>query len=201
MNERLQHFLKFYALDHKTLIFPFGSQVYGTCTAKSDWDYLAVIPDSFAIGTGTEYNHNKVNVHIYKKKDWQDQLNQHKIHTLEAYYLPDNVCRTNFKFNLSLSALRHELSQKASNSFVKAKKKIEVEKDFLVGWKSLFHSLRILDFGIQIATKGCIENYSSCNLHWQDIINNPQYEWDYYKKKYQPVYNDLATEFRKAAPK
>jgi hypothetical protein len=34
---------------------------------------------------------------------------------------------------------------KASNSFVKAKKKIEVERDYYVGWKSLFHSLRILD--------------------------------------------------------
>lgn len=90
---------------------------------------------------------------------------------------------------------------KASHSFVKAKKKIEKEKDYYIGWKSLFHSLRILTFGTQIAQMGKIENYGAANHIWFDILKDPHYEWAYYEDKYKPIYNDLATTFRKVAPK
>ena len=93
------------------------------------------------------------------------------------------------------------MSQKANHSFVKAKKKIEVEKDYYVGWKSLFHSLRILVFGIQIAKEGCISDYSAANDYWHEIREANQYDWSYFKSKYQPEHNRLATEFRKLAPK
>ena len=100
-----------------------------------------------------------------------------------------------------MSELRTTISEKASHSFVKAKKKIDKEHDYYVGWKSLFHSLRILNFGIQVASKGKIYDYSAANPIWFEIRDAQRYTWDYFKDKYQPVYNELATEFKKLAPK
>lgn len=182
-------------------LIPYGSRVYGTHSESSDYDYIGLVPPKRMVDTGTEYRWNSLNVHIYNRYDFQKQLERHKIHTLEAYYMPDGIVAKDFKFELHLPTLREVISEKASHSFVKAKKKIDKENDFYVGWKSLFHSLRILNFGIQIAGKGKIADYSAANNHWFDIRDAQQYNWEYFKEKYQPIYNELATEFRKLAPK
>lgn len=183
------------------IVFPYGSRVYGTYDEKSDHDFIVIVPDGHTVVNGTELRDGDYNIHVYHKKDWQDQLNLHKINTLECHYLCPSLSEKHFDFKLDKTLLRNELSQKSNHSFVKAKKKIEVEKDYYVGWKSLFHSLRILTFGIQIASEGNIYNYASANGYWRDIKSANQYNWAYFKEKYQPEYNKLATEFRKLAPK
>jgi hypothetical protein len=62
---------------------------------------------------------------------------------------------------------------KAGNSFAKAGKKLDVEKEHYKGKKSLFHSLRILMFGIQIAKAGRITNYGEANDLWKEIKQVP----------------------------
>lgn len=182
------------------LTFKYGSRVYGTEASNSDYDYLVVIPEGQGWQTGHEIRQNDLNITLYTHRDWQEQLNLHKIHTLETYF-SDEVCRNNFRFKLDKVILRHELSEKSKHSFVKAKKKIEVEKDFFVGWKSLFHSLRILMFGIQIARDGKISNFGEANGLWTEIRDAQQYNWAYFKERYQPIHNQLASEFRLLAPK
>jgi predicted nucleotidyltransferase len=200
----IDYFKATYGLaDHDLLLVPYGSRVYGTHKEDSDYDYMAIVPANRRADTGTEYRRNDVNIHIYNRYDFLVQLGRHKIHTLEAYFLPDSPVVKDgfFKLKLDLVQLRRELSEKASHSFVKAKKKIDKEGDYYVGWKSLFHSLRILTFGIQIATDGKITDYGAANQHWFDIRDAQQYNWAYFKEKYQPIYNQLATDFRKLAPK
>jgi predicted nucleotidyltransferase len=198
----IEYFKSTYGLrDRDVLLIPYGSRVYGTHKEDSDYDYMAIVPANRRANTGEEYVRNNVNIHIYNRYDFQKQLEQHKIHALEGYFMPGGLISGQFNLKLDVTKLRHELSAKASHSFVKAKKKIEVEKDYYVGWKSLFHSLRILDFGLQMATKGKITDYGSANKFWFEIRDAQQYNWEYFKQKYQPVYNELATEFRKAAPK
>ena len=198
----LERFKNTYGLrDSDVILIPYGSRVYGTHTAKSDYDYIAVVPENRRADTGTEYNYDDLNIHIYNRRDFQDQLNHHKIHTLEAFFHPDNKLSCDFQFELQLPLLRDSISGKSSHSFVKAKKKIEVERDFYIGWKSLFHSLRILNFGLQIATKGKIFDYGLANAFWTEIIEAKETDWSVLKERYQPIYNGLATEFRKHAPK
>jgi hypothetical protein len=103
-----------------------------------------------------------------------------------------------FHFKLNNSLLRNEISAKSSNSWVKASKKLTVEKNSeYIGKKSLWHSLRIVIFGIQIATKGKIVDYTAANYLYNEIINSGNDDWSYYKDKYQSVFNGLCTEFRK----
>lgn len=199
----IEYFLATNALKETDVILvPYGSRVYGTHKEDSDYDYVGIVPQwNRKLNTGVEYSWNSLNIHIYNRQDFQEQLHAHKIHALEAYFHPDGQIKNEFNFVLDLIQLRHELSEKASHSFVKAKKKIDKEKDYYIGWKSLFHSLRILNFGTQIASKGKIEDYSAANNYWFDIRDAQEYNWEYFKNKYQPIYNALATEFRKLAPK
>lgn len=183
---------------HDFIVFPYGSRVYGTERKDSDADYLVVYQTAL---TGQEEMIFStcpfLNLHYFNNKDWQDQLNEHKIHAVESYFVNKN---NEFVFNLDKTKLRHEFSQKASNSWVKAKKKLTVEKDWMIGWKSLFHSLRILNFGTQIAQFGEIKDFSSENETWKRILNMQCYDWEILNKEFKPIYNQKATEFRKVAP-
>lgn len=192
----VDNLLATYGLDSRTIIVPYGSRVYGTHKTNSDYDYLAITPENSKVETGTEYRHGNVDITIYRVNDFKEQLADHKIHCLEAYYQG----KTPFAFKVNLEKLRHSICQKASHSWVKAKKKVEVEKDYYIGWKSLFHSLRILDFGFQIATKNSID-YSHANDYWFAIRDLQTDNWAILEEIYKPIYNHLATEFRKVAPK
>ena len=85
----------------------------------------------------------------------------------------------------------------------KHEKKLEVEKNFnpLVAKKNLFHVLKILLFGKQIAKYGKIIDYKEANNYFYDIMNIESNDWLVFKNKYQPIANELKTEFRKYAPK
>lgn len=181
------------------IIVPYGSRVYGTNQPNSDYDFIAISNDSDARQSETEIRQKDINVTIYKKSDFQNHLNDHKIFALESWFNPNGLIKSNFKWELDLKALRHEISAKSSHSFVKAKKKIDVEKEYYIGQKSLFHSLRILNYGIQIASGVKELNFSAANDYWDEIFNASE-DWSYYKDKFQKVYNKLATEFRKLAP-
>ncbi|MGW8181205.1 MAG: hypothetical protein ACWGQW_20945, partial [bacterium] len=105
------------------------------------------------------------------------------------------------RFTLDLAKLRKSFSAKASNSWVKAKKKIEVHQEYRLGRKSLFHCLRILEFGTQIAMRGRIVDYSAANLVWEKIQEQGFETWQEYKDYWQPIYNNARTAFRLLAPK
>lgn len=203
--------------------FPYGSRVYGTGSQKSDFDFIYIVDDQFVEELDEQYvfhsdfdNVNKVytdhfheiNISIYGKTKFQQMCDDHHISALECIFLPDNLIKYHiadykFKFELNLQQLRKSISEKASHSWVKAKKKFEIEDDrnIYVGKKSLFHSMRIIDFGTQIAKTGKIENYQSCVGLWNEIKNNLSESWKDYESFYKTKHNEMMSEFRKLAPK
>lgn len=187
-------------------VFSYGSRVYGTHSNLSDYDFIVVMDDSIHDKDSLESSYNNLNISLYGETSFNEKLNLHKISALECIFLPSNkILKNNLKskFNLNKKILRESISEKASHSWVKSKKKFEViqDRNVYIAKKSLFHSLRIIDFGLQIANTGKIENYASCNELWEDIITDPADSWEPYKNKYQEYFNNQMTEFRKAAPK
>ncbi len=186
-------------------IYSYGSRVYGTHTENSDFDYIVV--------SDTQIPHQQIdkentNYTIYSMEEFYKQIREYEISALECLFLPANQIIKNSQpiqppSDFDLGKLRSSISAKASNSFVKAKKKFIVEKDrnIYVGKKSLFHSLRIPIFGCQLATSGKITNYAAANHYWPDILNNPSENWEDYHKIYKPIHNKEMTEFRKHCPK
>lgn len=189
--------------DHQLVaMYPYGSRVYETAMADSDSDYITVLhrmPNKHQI-----IDRDNCSFIIHDKLSLQHGIWAHEPYALECLFLPkDKVLKESnpWDFTLNLRVLRETFSQKASHSFVKAKKKIDVEKDIKRGKKSLFHSLRIITFGIQIATHGKIVNYQEANPYWWDIWTNPSTDWLDYQKAFRPIYNGLSTKFREVCPK
>lgn len=185
-------------------ISPYGSQVYGIATSKSDYDYIVILKEHFSWGGEEACAADKFDIHFYGHETFIKRVQQQDIAALECLWAANenefikNI-RDSYKKDLSL--LRHSISEKASNSWVKAKKKIDKEKDFYIGKKSLWHSLRIIMFGIQIANHGKIINYQEANYLYNDIVNSSIDQWNYFNGKYKALYNSLMTEFRQVAPK
>lgn len=185
-------------------LYCYGSLVYGTDNPDSDTDYIAVmdgdVGEEYTLSNG-EAGVHRVDVTLYDVKRFRQQLDNHEISVIECLYASDILQQQlTFAWTLDRGKLRESLSAKSSNSFVKAKKKFEVEREPYIAKKSLWHSLRILNFGIQLATTGTIQDYTAANHWWKDILANSSVIWDDYKMIYQPIYNALKTEFRKVAP-
>src|SRR5262245_19628156 len=115
------------------LLIPFGSRVYGTHADDSDHDFLAVVPGRYRAASGREYRRGSLNVQVYNSHDFQKHLTQHQVHAVEGYFVPGAGCAGRFTFRLDKKKLRGEWLRKASHSFVRAKKKIRVEKQLTAG--------------------------------------------------------------------
>lgn len=187
-------------------IYRYGSYVYGTVNKQSDVDIICVslaMDDPFI-----QYSDGAFNCTAFSEKEFLSRLNDHDITMIECISLPNKMIikeKKNYAehFELDLYKLRHAVSAKASNSFVKAKKKFIVpeDKNIYVGKKSLFHSLRLPMFGSQVAKHGRIVDFAEANHYWPEILNNPSENWEVYKKRYKPIFNNIMSEFRKVAPK
>lgn len=127
------------------------------------------------------------------------------ISILECIFAPNSFKKetVNFDFVYNESTLRTFISTITSNSWVKSKKKITVmgDYDLDIGLKSLFHSIRILDYGIQIARYKSINTWDSFNYVLEDIYklsNDYHYEelWEAINTKYRPLFLELRKEFR-----
>ena len=177
-------------------VYPYGSRVYGNTHERSDYDYIVVVKKK----SREQFSDNQININFYSVDEHQQRLDDHEISALETYFLPEQLKLKElhkFKFKLDLAKLRHSLSKKSSNSWVKCKKKLTIEQDYdlNIGRKSMFHSFRIIDFGIQIAVNGKILNYDSSNSLYSEIMMYS--EWFDLFDTYKTRYNELCTEFRK----
>lgn len=186
--------------------FVYGSSIYGNHDADSDIDiavygcFEKIFDDGSLIYEN--YEDFKKSVMLCEPVSLEGySLQFHRDFRDCWFYAP-------FEERIDLSILRTSISSKASNSFVKAKKKILIEKDFDIrsSMKSLFHSIRLLDFGRQMAYYGYIKDFSSCEEVWNKILktystNDEEKILEEIKKEYKPLYNEYASKFKKLAPK
>lgn len=213
----LEHILskKLFNQSDLVAVYPYGSRVYGTAGKKSDYDYIIVLNvKENPLWKSAQYSDTLMNINFYSADEHQQRIADHEISALECFFLPQSMVLYDvfhplskkskvapFKFKLDLPTLRSSLSAKSSNSWVKAKKKLTVEKDYDIdlGRKSLFHSMRVIDFGIQIAESGAIHDYGSCNDLFREI--NQCYSWGELFLRYKQRYNHMLSKFKKVAPK
>ena len=178
-------------------IYVFGSRVYGTATADSDYDIIVV---ANSMDEKREVVYKDLNIHIHTPDKFIRDLKQLDMHNLECIFAPEgakilekvNYVDANFKINPD--QMKYAAMSQSFNRFHTAKVKI-LDGDFHRGIKSLFHSLRILLFSMQILRNGRIDDFSEANKFWADIkidiqltknITNEEEMWRYFKDKYLP---------------
>ena len=172
----------------------FGSCLYGTAHENSDTD-LFMIYRNAKIEEFDE-NNDAYSIQRMRLSTYQQRLSDHDIAAMEVFF-SEPVPGTYFE--LDYDKLRRSISAVVSNSWVKAKKKM-LQGDDYVGRKSMWHSIRILRFGIQIAKTGRIENFQESNDLY-DIIMNEGHPYDVLKGMFHPMMKAWQTEFRILAPK
>jgi len=180
-------------------IYLFGSRIYKTHTDDSDYDILIIAKNSVE---AIEIKSDKFNIHIYTESKFREDLEWHLPRNLECLYSPDFArLKENIKFDLEINEakIRHAISHVSSNSWVKAKKKLEIG-EYNIGIKSLFHSLRIPMFGIQIMESGRIYDFECSNHIWEKL-NSKKWTWDELYNEYKLEHNRILTDFRKLAKK
>ncbi|UGO51020.1 nucleotidyltransferase [Bacillus phage vB_BanS_Nate] len=176
-------------------IYPYGSRVYGTATSKSDYDFMAIAKTK---DTKLDYTFecDNVSVHVVSEYLFIKRIKEQHISYLECIFQDVNDEYTKH-FKLDLEKLRRSISAISSNSFVKCKKKMN-DGEIYIGKKSMFHSIRIIMFGIQIAKYGAIVDYQCANLYYDRVMSMK--EWDTIQEEFQPRYNRFKSEFRLLAP-
>lgn len=184
-------------------IYVFGSHMYGTTDEQSDTDYICVLKEYV--------ESDNINIHHYTVAQFQNMLNNCDIQMLECYFADKQFIlkeEHKFTFTLNRANLRSSISTIASNSWVKGKKKLIVTGDYdlRLAIKSIFHSMRILNYGIQVATEGRIVNYGAMNYVLADIWKMSEtYQrmelWNAIDQKYRSSFNHMSSDFKKLAPK
>jgi hypothetical protein len=178
----------------------YGSRVYGTNRNNSDYDYIFVVKQRM----NEQYSDNQINVNFFTLDGHKQRIEDHEISALECVFLDKMFIlkeTIQIPFKLDISKLRHSLSRKSSNSWVKCKKKLTIPEDYDLdlGRKSMFHSFRILNFGIQIATMGRIVKYDDANLIYDNIMKH--YDWNELFDEFKKEYNVWCSNFRSVTHK
>jgi len=177
-------------------IYPYGSRVYGCHTEKSDYDYMAIV--EYDGDLDYTFVGDDVHIHVVSESVFIQKVKEHHISYMECIFQKEDDPYLQY-FELNLDKLRRAISAVASNSFVKCKKKLK-QGEYYIGKKSMFHSLRIAGFGIQIATHGRIVDYSAYNHFLEEIMSIDSNDWKVFEDKYKPIANAMRTEFRILAP-
>lgn len=175
----------------------FGSVVYGTANEFSDKDYIVVVKDG--IHYDDQYRRNDGDYEFHSVTHFQKLLDKQCIIAIEAYFSDEKFLKIGdfkgFRFQLNKPKLYKEFTKRSDYSYRKTEKCI-LAGDDRIGMKSLFHSLRIIDFGCQVVKHDKIIDFSSCNHYYETIFQiGPDWEW--LNDEFFPIYNNLKSEFLK----
>jgi predicted nucleotidyltransferase len=202
--EEIIDIIKFHPLKVRN-IYLFGSQVYGNQREDSDYDFIVV---ACSMLEKQEIRHEKLNIHIHTPDIFLEGLKEYQMQYLECIYAPEfakiqeKMVQPDKNFSLKLEMLKYKAMGQSFNAFHKAKERI-IDGETYRGVKSLWHSIRILDFFKQIIENGKIIDFSSSNIYWNMILEDFEShgdggddDWDFYKGKYLPIKIGLENFFK-----
>lgn len=175
-------------------LFRCGSRVYGTATATSDEDFVAVLARRDA--RQDLLFRDGVNVVIHGLDTFREAIAGQSVFALECLFLaPEHRLidpRPAFVFKLDRAKLTASASARSTSDFKKAAKQFQEEP--IASKKKLFHSLRVPMFALQIARGGRISDYGQANHHWAAIRDHESTEWGDHERLFGPMRDDLLKE-------
>ena len=202
-NEMARHILKELGVEGDVIaIYPYGSQIYGTATESSDHDYIIVMKgamlDNGAFKNNAISNEDyTIQGTVYSRGGFLDAINRYDIVALECLSLDESqvvVKKWPFKVtNWHNKEMIKQIIRKASDSrhySNMASKNGDGEHAL----KSMFHALRILQFGLQLKEHQKIVNFQECNELYKDMKKISPENFD--SRKYFRTFDELANKLK-----
>ncbi len=176
-------------------VFRTGSRVYGTASAASDEDFVAVLArrdarQDLAFGAG-------VNVVVHGLDTFREEaIADHSVFALECLFLPAEhrlkAPSAPFTFKLDRKKLAASARERSASDFAKAGKRFAEEP--AASKKKVFHALRVPMFALQIAHRGSITDYGEANGLWREIAARNDEAFAPYLTAYGPLRERLCAE-------
>lgn len=184
-------------------IYPYGSRVYGTASETSDYDYIIVTKGAFLKSGAFKQNaissdDRKIQAVLYSRTGFIDALNNYEIGAVECIFLDSSqVLLSKWPFRIQkwdTKEMVDKIIQKASASWHIASRQ---SKDGFkaIGKKGIFHSLRILMFGLQLKEHQTIYNYSEANELKLEMDSIPEDMFD--DRAYLELRDELMQKLKK----
>jgi hypothetical protein len=183
--------------------YPYGSRVYGTASENSDYDYIVVTKGAFLKSGAFKQNaissdDRKIQGVLYSRTGFIDALNNYEMGAIECIFLDSSqVLLSKWPFRIQkwdTKEMADKVIQKASASWHIASRQ---SKDGFkaIAKKGVFHSLRILMFGLQLKEYQTIYNYSEANELKTEIDRIPEDMFD--DRAYLSLRDELIQKLRK----
>lgn len=197
------HILKELGIEGDVIaMYPYGSQIYGTATEKSDHDYIIVMKgallDNGAFKNNAISNEDyTIQGTVYSRGGFLDAINRYEISALECLSLDDSqviLKKWPFKVtNWNTKEMVKQIIRKASESrhYSKMASK-NGDKEHAI--KSMFHALRILQFGLQLKEHQKIVDFKACNRLYSDFKKISPENFD--SRKYFSIFDELVNKLR-----
>lgn len=174
-------------------VYPYGSIVYGCSTEKSDSDYIVVVDSQEPIYYSVQ--EFDADYTVYSEASFIKRIQEHHITALECIFQTEDDPYRKY-FGYDSEQLRRNISAISANSIAKCRKKMLSGEDY-AGRKSIFHAIRIVMFGIQIAEYRTILDYSVANHYLKKAMELE--DWEEVKSHFTPIYKNYKSEFKKLA--
>ena len=154
-------------------VYIVGSHMWGSCTRKSDWDFVIVAKQ---LDSSKPINAHKgiIEAFILSKEQFIHFLKDHSVQVLQTLWLARKfvlreMCDGKALFKLDRTALVESLQKLRERDFRVA------EKHFRKGdrervWKTLLHCLRSLELGAQVGEEGRVREYGGAERHREAIL-------------------------------
>lgn len=168
-------------------IFLYGSRVYGTNRVDSDYDIILIGASLMEHNEiEVQIKNSRLNIHIITPDKFKRDLENHDIMNLECFFSPEWTRiqeKETLKFVLNKKKLSKNIIAQSFNSWRGGKHKLN-EGDIYRALKSIFHSLKMLIFAIQIMEQGKIVDFTAANYLHKEINECDEIEWEYFREKY-----------------
>jgi len=191
----------------------FGSRVYGTDDRFSDHDFMILYKGSRNFGKSlnkraAQLNQRTINLHVYAAAQFQAALYSHEPIAVELWMLPsefvlqgphpDKICWWQIDHGGAgnFHKFHHAFTKNVQSTWKKAEKRFWIDRRSSL--KCVFHALRTLEFGVQIAKQGRITNWRRMNHVLAAVHQPPCVEWSQVGARFHGQLQELTQEFNQS---
>lgn len=166
-----------------------GSRLYGNITCLSDYDYTVIVTEYC---NDSDHNiRNDIDITVLSINDMRESIAAHDIQRLINILSDCKLMqKVHFQVEINHKLLRNKVSE-IYNKCLRTAKVSWRNNEIYKSKKHLIHSIRYVEFAIQIILHKKIIDLSVCNNKFNEIIADTNMQWICYYNKYGSIAKNL----------